>query len=351
MLYPIKSFKIDFNCFYLSDKTFLFFLAHSLLSVNQSIHSVNKKLLEKLKISLRAEIEGISLNINNDIMSDIRKKLLTKYKGDLKLPDIPLSLTENCSNKQIRLITDEDTILKDVKKAVEEGRPLDRFGAYLKNFQRDIHVKKELLFNDNKLIVPAAPRSPFLSLLHETHPGQLGLKSLAENIWWPQLYREIYNHGKNCIQCIKAGKNLKVILGTNNTEKLPILSEPNEDEEVDLDFAGPLDKNWGNSKYPLLCIDRFSKFPSAEVVNNTSASSILAFVTDYCPLHGFPKSIIVDHGSCFISNEFRNFCKKNNLKLILCTVGDHKSNGVVQWFIYTVKAKLLAMSFNDPKPF
>ena len=173
--------------------------------------------MNSLKISLRAEIKGILLNFNDDIMSDIHKKLLAKYKGDLKLPDIPLSLTEHCSNKLIRLMTDEDKILKDVKKA---GRPMDRFGAYLKIFQRDIHVKEGLLFNDNKLIVPADLKSPFQSLLHETHPGQFGMKSLAENIWWPHLYREIYYHGKNCIQCIKAGKNLKVILGTNNTEKL-----------------------------------------------------------------------------------------------------------------------------------
>ena len=136
------------------------------------------------------------------------------------------------------------------------------------NFQRDIHVKEGLLFNDNKLIVPAALRSPFLSLLHENHQGHFGMKSLAENIWWPHLYRKIYYHGKNCIQCIKASNNLKVILGTNNTEKLQILSEPNE--EVYLEFAGPLDINWGNSNYLLLCIDRFSKFPSAKVVNNTS---------------------------------------------------------------------------------
>ena len=47
---------------------------------------------------------------------------------------------------------------------------------------------------------------------------------------------------------------------------------------------------------------------------------------------------------------FTNFCEKNNINLILCTVGDHRSNGVVERLIYTVKAKLLAMSFNDPKP-
>ena len=212
------------------------------------------------------------MNFHNDTMSDLHKKLLAKYKGDLKLPDTPLSLTDHCSNKLIKLMTDEDKILKEVKKAVEEGTPLDKLGAYLENFQRDIHVKEGLLFNDNILIVPAALKSPFFALLHETHPGQLGMKSLAEKNWWPHLYREIYYHGKNCIQCIKAGKNLKVILGTNDTEKLPILTESNE--EIDLDFAGPLDKNWGNSKYLLLCIDRFLKFPSAKEVNNTSASSI-----------------------------------------------------------------------------
>ena len=129
-------------------------------------------------------------------MSDIHENLLAKYKGDLKLPETPLSFSEHCSNRLISLMTDEDKILKDVKKAVEEGRPLDIFGAYLKNFQRDIHVKEGLLFNDNKLIVPAALRSPSLSILHKFHPGQFGMKSLAENIWWPHLYREIYYHGK-----------------------------------------------------------------------------------------------------------------------------------------------------------
>ena len=84
-------------------------------------------------------------------------------------------------------------------------------------------------------------------------------------------------------------------------------------------------------------------------MNNTSANSILSFMTDYCHLHGFPKSIRADHGSCFTSFNFRNVCEKNNIKLVLCTVGDHRSNGAVERFIYTVKAKLLAMSFNEPK--
>ena len=207
-------------------------------------------------------------------MTEIHKELPARYKEDLKLPTIPLAFTEYWSKKLIKLMTDEDKILKDVKKAVEEGRPLDRLGAYLKTLQRDIHVKEGLFFNDNKLIMPAALRLPFMSLHHETHPGQFGMKFLAENIWWPHLYREIYYHGKNCIHFKKTGKNLEVILGTNNTEKLPSLSKLIE--ELDLDY-------WGNSKYLLLCIG-FSEFPSAKAMNNTSASLLLYFMSDYCHL-------------------------------------------------------------------
>ena len=132
-------------------------------------------------------------------MSDVHKKLLAKYKGDLKLPGTPLSFTKNCSNKIITLMTDEDKVLKDVKKAIEEGRPLKRFEAYLKTFQRDNLVKVGLLFNVNKLIVPAALRLPFMSLLHETHPVRneiSGRKHLVATfikrdlLIWEKLYPE-----------------------------------------------------------------------------------------------------------------------------------------------------------------
>ena len=83
---PLNLSKFDFNYFHLSDKIFLFFLAQSVLLINQSLNSDKKKQLQEfitsvnlLKISLRPEKKGIFLNLNNDIMSDLRKKLLAKY--------------------------------------------------------------------------------------------------------------------------------------------------------------------------------------------------------------------------------------------------------------------------------
>ena len=112
---------------------------------------------------------------------------------------------------------------------------------------------------EGKLVIPFTLRNSVLKTLDELHPGQFGMKNLAQLIWWPHVNRQIYFHGNNCTQCNQTGKNIKSIIPTTQTSELPALSEPNE--ELILNFAGPLDNTWGKNKYILLCIDRFSKFP------------------------------------------------------------------------------------------
>ena len=245
-------------------------------------------------------------------------------------------------------MTREDKMLWDLIETINTNRPMGIHGAYMKIYDKDLHVKDDLSFLDNKLVVPATIRGTFNSMLHETHPGQFGMKSFAEYLWRPHIYREIYHHGRTFSQYLKAGKNIKVLLGTHNISKLPTLTFVNE--EINLDFAGPLDVFWGNNKYVLLCIDRFTKFPSAKIVSNTSAKNVISFLNEYCHLHGFPRKIKVDHGSCFLSSDFKNFCEKFNIEIIYCTVGNHRSNGLVEKLVYTIKSKLLAMSFEIPKP-
>ena len=48
------------------------------------------------------------MNIDNDILSEIHKKLLAKQMGELKLPKTSLVFTEHCSNKLIKMMTDEE---------------------------------------------------------------------------------------------------------------------------------------------------------------------------------------------------------------------------------------------------
>ena len=130
------------------------------------------------------------------------------------------------------------------------------------------------------------------------------------------------------MQCTQTGKNIKSVIPFTQTSELPPLSELNE--ELNVDFAGPLDNTWGENKYILLCIDRFSKFPSAKITSSTSSNTVIEFLQEFFYLHGIPNSLRIDHASCFTSQVFKFFCTSFNIKLIFCTVGDHRSNGLVE---------------------
>ena len=77
----------------------------------------------------------------------------------------------------------------------------------MKAFQRDIQIKDDLPFNDNKFVVPAALISPFMTLLHKFNPRQIGMKALEENFWRPKIHREIYHHGKTAFNALNLVRN------------------------------------------------------------------------------------------------------------------------------------------------
>ena len=185
-------------------------------------------------------------------------------------------------------MTTDDKVLWDLITTLKNGRPMGMHGSYIQNFEIILHTSDKLLFLDKKLMVQAAIRGAFNSMLHESHPRQFGMKFLAEYIWWPKIYREIYHHVKSCRQCVKAGKNVKVLLGPDHTCKFPDWLFA--DEEINLDFARPLDAFCGTKKYILLCIDCSTKFPP-----KTSSNSVNSFLNDYCQFHGFPRKIRVNH--------------------------------------------------------
>ena len=74
--------------------------------------------------------------------------------------------------------------------------------------------------------------------LHQTHCGQLGMLRLGDLIWFPCSHRDVTYNAQTCPDCIKTGKNLKPLQAKSKLGTLPILTEPNE--EIQMDFAGPL---------------------------------------------------------------------------------------------------------------
>ena len=163
-------------------------------------------------------------------------------------------------------LTDEDPSLRLMKRALvnRDYEGFCRIDSYLKSFWHCAAVVDGCVIVDNRIAIPICLRKPLLARIHRSHAGQLAMVDAAQYIWWPQMHRDIVQLCKDCAQCTKFGKNLKA------NKPLPFLSSPNE--ELQLDYAGPLLDSDVNNIYILIAIYRFSNYPSAMITRSTGGS-------------------------------------------------------------------------------
>ena len=102
-------------------------------------------------------------------------------------------------------------------------------------------------------------------------------------------------------------KTLKSFIPTSKSAPLKLCKVPTEG--VQNHFGGPIYNEKNQEVYFIACIDRFSKFPTAEVFDSSNADNFLKFLQEYVLLHGIPRSIRLDQARC------QTVCNQNYLKL------------------------------------
>ena len=191
-------------------------------------------------------------------------------------------------------------------------------------------------------MVPKVLRDSFLDVYHSLHPGQLGMVAATKDeVWWPRFHRDVVERCSKCKACTAIGKNLKTIIPKNKFTPLPKCSEPNE--EIQLDFSGAINDEKGNEKYLLVAVDRFSKFVTIACTKSTTTKTLMKFVRQYVNLHGVPRRIRADQGSCFISKIFEDWCEDKNIEFIKAPVDDHRAIGLVERTIQTIRNRLACL--------
>ena len=86
-----------------------------------------------------------------------------------------------------------------------------------------------------------------------------------------------------------------------------------------------------------MCLNRFSKFPSAQITSGTSSKSVINFLRKYITLHGLPRTVKTDQGSEFIFKEVQKFCQERNINFKFNLVGDHRATCLVKRVIRQIK--------------
>ena len=149
------------------------------------------------------------------------------------------------------------------------------YGQYWFNIQNRLHVREDCLLIDERIVIPSQLRQTVLDSLHLTHPESAAMLDLSHDVWFPHIHRSIVQMAQNCKHCTEQGKNLKPILGKQTSFQMKPVVEPKE--EVQLDFAGPLSDELNRDAYILVAIDKWSKFPTAKVVSNTTTDIAIKF--------------------------------------------------------------------------
>ena len=163
------------------------------------------------QIVVNPSTSGIQVSIDFQFSSE-HKKLLTKFRENLKLPERPLDLNTLFNAKLVALLTEDDEMLNPIVKALQKKvENINANSRYLHQFSKDLQESDGLLYMDGKLVIPFTLRNAVLKTLHESHPGQFGMKYLAQYIWWPHINRQIYFHGINCTQCTKTDKGKSIL--------------------------------------------------------------------------------------------------------------------------------------------
>ena len=253
------------------------------------------------------------------------------------------TLNKVFSKKFLAILTGKDAILKEVRDCVLRNDPdrLQEISPYLFSYSRDLSVKHGCVCLDERIAIPKAIKDAVLEDIHSTHPGSFAMLSLAQNIWWPYIHRDILAKASECKACTEIGKNLKSVISHRKWAPLPKCSEPND--EIQIVFGGPILNEKGIEQNFFTSIDRYSKYPTAEIVNNASGPNVLKFLNKYIYQHGVPRTIRLDQARCFTGKKFEIFCTENNITSINAPANDHRAIGLVERFIQTNKRLLSCM--------
>ena len=146
-----------------------------------------------------------------------------------------------------------------------------------------------LLFYNDKMIIPENILTTVIAMLHHGHTSAAKIEQLSEAFWWPEMHRKIHEKAESCPSCRAAGKNVITQIPSTEKNNFEILTEPNQ--EIQLDFAGPIKSKTRGDVYNLVAIDRFSKWPTAQIYKNTDTRTVLKFLTKYFIDNGTPRSI------------------------------------------------------------
>ena len=191
-----------------------------------------------------------------------------------------------------------------------------------------------------QLLVPQPYRRMLLDLAHnDALGGHLGAEKtearINDRFYWPGLKAEVKRY---CASCPICQLTAPVPHYRNPLVPLPIIEVPFE--RIDMDLVGPLVKSARGHQNILVILDYATRYPEAIPLRKVSSKAIARELFQMFSRTGFPKEILTDQGTPFMSKVMADLCKLFQIKQLRTSVYHPQTDGLVERFNKTLKSML-----------
>nr|XP_054591237.1 uncharacterized protein LOC129155100 isoform X2 [Nothobranchius furzeri] len=191
-----------------------------------------------------------------------------------------------------------------------------------------------------QLVVPQEAREMVLELGHAIPwAGHLGKQKtwarIKRHFYWPGLRSDVAQFCKTCPECQLASNQCppKVPL-----QPLPLINTPFE--RLGMDMVGPLEKSKTGYRYMLVITDYATRYPEVFPLKTMKAKAVALSLVQLFSRVGFPREIVTDQGTNFMSTLLQQVYQLLGIKGIRTTPYHPQTDGLTERFNQTLKQML-----------
>ena len=314
------------NYLYLYGRKFCIVTDHKpLIKILTSRDSLNRRLLRAIEKIADYDFEVTWVPGKEHLIADALSR------SPIPASDPP-ELVRKCTGddpriEEIRRHAEDDDEYTELIRSLDtdfEKLPDSHPMRLFKGIRSFVSLEDNLLFYNDKIIIPGNYRKKLQDKLHIAHVGFQRTKTMAQDLYyWPGMSSDIRNLIDKCGTCQKLAPSKPLDSPKSTTAKYAM-------DMMSIDLF----ENGGNQYFVL--VDRYSGFPFVKPLKRTATSDVIKGIHEIFLVFGYPNRIRSDNGPQFRS-EFTDYCTSHGIVHETSSPYHPESNGHAEAAVKNVK--------------
>src|SRR3989440_12500987 len=228
----------------------------------------------------------------------------------------------------------------------------DKWKTHIRKISTQHFVKNNTLYRRTKQniqrVITQEQVEPIIFHLHQDMSGaHLGIDAVfekaKERYYWPQMYEDIRKYVSTCDTCQRRGNQVR-------KEILIPLQVKEPFHRIGIDIKGPLPRTSTGSRYIIVAMDYFTKWPEAKAIADIKAETVAKFIyEEIICRHGVPGEILSDRGTSFVNKVIEKLCEQYQTRHRLTSPYRPQTNGMVERFNRTLGECMAKLVSNEDR--